>query len=201
VDKDVFLTEQFKTLRAEIENTKDRIFKTLTYGIAVVPAAHYAANELKLSALLYATPLLVMVVALLYLSENHALMRCGRYIRREIEPHFSGVVGWEEWLEIRGMYDARTVDKLLSYSFYLLFFVYFAASVALAFHKALGQYGLVAAAALLGSYIAVGIWFLIYLYTNLRTSTQTSFDANQKRPPARDLMDITVGASKKDVEP
>ncbi len=176
VDRSTFLKEQFLTLRREIEETKARIFKTLAFGIAVVPAAHYLAKVYDLDIVLFATPLLVIVVALLYLSENHALMRCGRYILREIEPHLEGAVGWETWLEARGSFDPRTVDKLLSVCFYLLYFVYFSGSVFLATRKARAQLGEVTSAALLGTYVAIGIWFLIYLFRNIRTSTRTAVD-------------------------
>lgn len=48
-----------------------------------------------------ALPLLIMVVAMLYLSENHAVMRCGRYIREEIELHVNDTPGPRIFLAVR----------------------------------------------------------------------------------------------------
>jgi hypothetical protein len=182
VDKATFLKEQFITLRKEVENTKSRIFKIVALGITIVPAAHFVARDQHLEALYYITPLLVIVVALLYLSENHALMRCGRYIRCEIERHVTeqdkDVIGWETWLEAnKRRYDTRTVDKFVAYCFHILFVVYFGGSVYLAIKQAReASMAVMGMAALLGVYIAVGIWFLIFLLNNIRTATETTED-------------------------
>lgn len=176
MDRETFLCEQFRTLREEIRETKARIFKTLAFGVAVVPAAQFLAQSYDLEIVLYSTPLLVIVIALLYLSENHALMRCGRYILHEIEPHISGVVGWEAWLERKGPYDPRTVDKFLAICFYLLFFVYFTGSVFIATKTAYANLGQIAGTVFLGIYIVIGGWFLIFLFKNSKTSTHTVFD-------------------------
>jgi len=183
MDKATFLKEQFTTLRKEIEQTKSRIFKIMAFGLTIVPAAHFVAREQHVEALLYVSPLLVIVVALLYLSENHALMRCGRYIRYEIERHVSqqdaDVIGWETWLETKKRgYDTRTVDKYVAYCFLILFVVYFAGSVYLAIKEAqTANVNIMWMAALLAVYIAVGIWFLIFLVQNTRSATETRDDA------------------------
>jgi len=181
VDKATFLKEQYSTLRKEIEQTKSRIFKIVAFGITIVPAAHFVAKDQHLEALNYITPLLVIVVALLYLSENHALMRCGRYIRCEIERHVTAqdkdVIGWETWLEAnKQRYGTRTVDKFVAYCFHILFIVYFAGSVYLAIQQAETKMAVMGMAALLGVYIAVGIWFLIFLWNNIRTATEATDD-------------------------
>ncbi|MFI5118323.1 MAG: hypothetical protein ACHP8B_16670 [Terriglobales bacterium] len=186
MDKATFLKEQYSTLRKEIENTKSRIFKIVAFGLTIVPAAHFVAQEQKLEALLYITPLLVIVVALLYLSENHALMRCGRYIRCEIERHVTeqdkDVIGWETWLEAnKQRYGTRTVDKFVAYCFHILFVVYFAGSVYVAIKHALeAKMAVMGMAALLGVYVAVGIWFLIFLLNNIRTATEATDDMPAK---------------------
>lgn len=119
-----------------------------------------------------------MVVALIYLAENNALMRCGRYLKHHIEPEINGVVGWERWLETRSNYDTRAVDKYLSYAFYLLFFVYFAGSVFLSAKFSLSAYGLLATSFLVGAYVAIGIWFVIFLLKSIKVSTTTDLDVN-----------------------
>lgn len=172
MDKQEFLKEQFLTLREEIKETKSRIFKLVGLAIVGVPAAHFLAYSYKLEIIVLAIPLLVIVVALLYMSENHALMRCGRYIKLYIESEIKDIVGWEQWLETPGEFQARTVDKFVSYCFYLLFFIYFAGSVFLADRFVQEKYGIIRLI-LLGVYIAIGIWFLIFLIGNIRTSTTT----------------------------
>jgi len=179
MDTSDFLREEFVTLRDEIKESKSRMYRTMGLGVFVVPAANLLAQVYKVEILLLTIPLLVVVVALMYLSENHALMRCGRYIRLHIEPHFD-VLGWEKWLETPDSFHPRSVDKYVSYSFYLLFFVYFAGSVFIADRHMRSEYGAVQATILLGFYVAVGVWFLIYLIQNVRVSTVTSIDGHTK---------------------
>ena len=131
MDESQFLMEEYKTLREEIRETKARIFKLVGFGIFAVPVAHFVAQTYRLDVVILSLPLLVIVVALLYLSENHALMRCGCYIRehiepkvedtigevillekgsdRSIEPKVKDTIGWETWLE--NGFGRRTVDK------------------------------------------------------------------------------------------
>jgi hypothetical protein len=176
LDKQEFLKQQYLTLREEVKETKARIFKTLGFGLVVVPAAHFLAQSYHIDTVILSIPILVIVVALVYLSENNALMRCGRYIRLHIESQIEGVLGWETWLETPGLFETRDVDKYLSYRFYLLFFVYFVGSVFLAARFAIQQYGQIAASLLLGLYVAIGIWFVIYLIKHILVSTSTKLD-------------------------
>ncbi len=171
-----YLIEEYKSLREEIKETKSRIFKTMAFGLSIVPATNFLAMTYELDIILFTTPILVIVLALLYLSENHGLMRCGRYIYYEIEKKIGEEVGWEHWLERKSHYDPRSVDKLLSISFYLLFFVYFSASVYLAYLRAALLFSLIASALIITFYAAIGIWFLIYLLRTIRVSTRTKFD-------------------------
>ena len=64
----------------------------------------------------------------------------------------------------------------MSYAFYLLFLVYFAGSVFMASRFALSEFGILATATLLGGYMAVGVWFLIFLFKSSRVSTSTAAD-------------------------
>lgn len=181
MDKQEFLKQQYLTLREEIRETKDRIFKTMGFGLVVVPASHFLAQAYKIDTVILSLPVLVVVVALIYLAENNALMRCGRYIKHHIEPEIREVIGWEEWLETKSSYDARAVDKYLSYAFYLLFLVYFAGSVFLAARFALQTYGMLATSLLLGGYVAIGIWFIIFLLKSIKISTTTTTDIIKTR--------------------
>lgn len=173
MDKSEFLKQQYITLRREIEETKSRIFKLVGSGIIVVPAANFLGQSFKLDLLILTIPVLVIVLLLFYLSENHAIMRAGRYIRLHIEPEVKGIVGWENWLQIPDDLDTRSVDKFANYCFYLLFFVYYTCSVFLSTRFAYKEYGTIQASLILGGYVAIGIWFLIFVIKNIRLSTTT----------------------------
>ena len=177
MEKSEFLKQQYLSLREEVKETKDRIFKTMGFGLVVVPASHFLSQAYKIDTVTLSLPILVVVVALIYLAENNALMRCGRYLKHHIEPEIREVIGWEEWLETKSSYDTRAVDKYLSYAFYLLFFVYFAGSVFLASRFALETYGMLPTSLLLGGYVAIGIWFVIFLLKSIKISTTTEADA------------------------
>jgi len=171
MDKTEFLKQQYLTLREEIKETKDRIFKTMGFGLVVVPAAHFLSQAYNIDTVTLSMPLLVVVVALIFLAENNALMRCGSYLKDHIESEVEGIIGWEVWLETENNFDRRAVDEYLSYAFYLLFFVYYAGSVFLVAKFALKSYGMLETALLLGAYVAIGIWFVIFLLKNIKTST------------------------------
>jgi hypothetical protein len=181
VTDDDFLREQFITLRREIEESKSRIYRTMGFGIVMVPAANFVGQKYGVEVLILSLPLLVVVVPLMYLSDNHAMMRCGRYIRLHIEPHFPDVVGWERWLETPSSFQPRSVDRYVSYSFYLLFFVYFVGAAFVAVRDMKVDYGDTPATIMLELYVVVGGWFLIYLTQNIRISTATSRMAKLNR--------------------
>ena len=178
MDRNEFLKNQFLTLRKEVEESKNRVFQTMAFGLVVVPGSHYLAQTHKLDTAILSLPLLIVVVALVYLAENNAIMRCGRYIKHHIEPNISDVIGWEAWLERSSSFDTRAVDRNMSYAFYLLFLVYFAGSVFMATRFALAEFGALWGASLLGSYLAVGVWFLIFLVHNSKVSTSTLADGD-----------------------
>ena len=176
MDKDDFIRQQFLTLREEIKETKDRIYKTMGFGLVVVPVANFLADTYKIDIIVLSLPILVLVVALIFLAENNALMRCGRYIKICIEPEMKGFLGWEQWLETKSCYDTRAVDKYLTYAFYLLFFMYFTGSLFIACRFAYDVYGMLWTSLLGGFYVAIGVWFVIFLLKNIKISTTTSSD-------------------------
>src|SRR5690606_34298044 len=67
---------------------------------------------------------------IMFLAEQTALMRAGRFIREHIEPHIKDVLGWEAWLGSRD--DLRLMDKHLFACFTLVFFLYYFMAVGLA---------------------------------------------------------------------
>lgn len=171
MDKSEFLLQQFLTVREEVKETKDRMFKIMGFGLVVVPASDFVAQSSKIGTITLSLPILVLVVALMYLSENNALMRCGKYIRTVLEPQMSEAMGWESWLEVKENYGARDVDKNLARAFYLLFFVYFVGAVFLASQYSYQQYGVTITWALWAFYAAVGALFLIYLVRRIKFSS------------------------------
>jgi hypothetical protein len=122
MDRSEFLMQHFHTLRDEIKAIKSRSFWIVAMGLFGVPVLTYMATEAsKFVALL--VPYLVLVIIVMFLAEQNALMRAGRYIRQVIEPHVADTVGWEAWLESRG--DLRLMDRHFFACFILVFFLYY----------------------------------------------------------------------------
>jgi hypothetical protein len=169
-----FLRAEYETLRKEIEQSKDRIFKTLILGVTLVPTAQFLGEKHKIDILLLGMPLLVLVLALIFLAENQAIMRCGRYILLRIEPTVDEDGGWERWLTLSDTFDRRSVDRLLAWSFYLLFALYYAVSVFLATQFAYGTYGPLPRAIVLGLYVVLGLCFGAFLLAKMLVSTTTT---------------------------
>jgi hypothetical protein len=174
MDSSEFLREQFLTLREEIRETKTRIYRTIGFGLIVVPGAHLLGDRYEIDMIILALPLLVVVVALVFLAENNALMRCGRFIKHNVEPKFPSVAGWERWLEEYDEWDARNVDRYLSYAFYLLFLVYFVSSSYLGVRYLARAHSLLVALPALALYAVSGTVFVTYLIRNMRLSTSTA---------------------------
>ncbi len=108
--KDRFLELQYNTLRKEIETRQDRHFKLATGAVLLVPAVQLLSAGLKeidtsgvaniTFPLLLALPIIVLSIFILYFSEHHSIMRCGRYIEEQIEAAVRPkVTGWESWLK------------------------------------------------------------------------------------------------------
>ncbi len=180
MDKHEFLKQQYISLREEIKETKARIFKTLGFGIIAVPAANFLGESYHIDVVILSLPLLVIVLAFLYLSENNAKMRCGRFIRIHIESLFKDIPGWETWLENpEEEYQTRIVDIYLDACFYILFFIYYVGSVFLETRFSIQNFHLLITAMILGFYVAIGIWFLIHLITHIQVSTTIKMDKDK----------------------
>ena len=117
-----FLRDQFLSLREEIKATKARLFWIVTMGLFGVPVlAYFSSLGDKYVAML--VPYFVLVLVIMFLAEQNALMRAGRYIREEIEPKVLDNPGWEAWLESRA--DLRLMDRHFLACFTIVFFVYY----------------------------------------------------------------------------
>lgn len=170
LDDSEFAKLQYSSLREQINETKNRISKTIGFGLTIVPAAQFLSQEIGIVAL--SLPILVWVVAVVYLAENTALMRCGRYIREEIEKNLDKVVGWEHWLEQDHDWGARKSNKYQAISFYLLFSVHLLVSIYLAISYVFEEVGEIFAAISFAFYFGISVWFVYYLAKNLPLSTK-----------------------------
>jgi hypothetical protein len=132
--KEDFLKMQYQALREEILATQRRSFQTLGFGALSIPAAGYLAEVHNVPALSLTVPLLIIGIALLYLADNHGIMRCGEYIKEHIEKELSneGTLGWETWLEKGQEFGTRSTEHYTTLCFYLLFLLYFIAAIFMA---------------------------------------------------------------------
>lgn len=184
---DQFLELQYITLRKEIEETKARTFRIIIGGATIVPAAQFIAQTYNIATLSLLLPVLVIIITLLFLAENHALMRCGCFIRLHIESTVAEVKGWETWLEsTHELDDRRTVDRYLNYSFFLLSGLYYIASVTLAGELAHSRYGLVGLSVTLGVYVALGIWMATLLIRQVKATTTTRYEVLFEKNPGNE---------------
>ncbi|MFQ5490492.1 MAG: hypothetical protein ACE5GE_07200, partial [Phycisphaerae bacterium] len=103
------IKEEFLALRSEIDQTKKRAVRTVWLGLTVVPVLTFMAEMPDVQFVGPLIPFVSMVLTILFVSEEHALMRCGRYIRERIDPRLEEGAGWESWLEAQP--DLRTIDR------------------------------------------------------------------------------------------
>lgn len=175
MDKQEFLKSHFQTLREEIKAIKTRSFWIVAMGLFGVPVLTYMAQGAsKYVSLL--VPYLVLVIIIMFLAEQNALMRAGRYIREMVEPQIPQTVGWEAWLESRR--DLRMMDRHLLACFTLVFFLYYFMSIGNAMqtllpdveHTEAGWYWLIGASV---TYGIGAVWALSTLFHHWRSCTGT----------------------------
>lgn len=175
IDRLRFLELEYLTLRKEIETAKSNLFKLVVGGAAVIPTAQSLANTYSIGAITLALPLIVVVLVLLFLTENHSMMRAGTYILEQIEPNVEGVTGWETWLNsAHGGVGKRTVDKMLIFAFAVLAASYFMVSVVLAARHAHQEFGQQGQYLFGGAYLGIGVVLVFVLYSQAQTDTKAS---------------------------
>jgi hypothetical protein len=177
VDRKTYQELEYLTLRKEIEDSLERSFQIMIGGATLVPIlvgilAYYTATPI-----LLALPLMVVVIALLYLNQWNSIMRSGRYIRTRIEEPIMNGGGWETWLELprdRNLaVDNRLVDTYLVYAFYLLTGAYYLATSYIALHYA-RTYGRSSQWIAMGVYIVIGLLMAVIIFRRVPTRTTTS---------------------------
>jgi len=114
------ITIEHGTLRKEIEAAKVWEVRLLVGGLIGFPAAFEWARTTDASNHLYYIacflPVGILVLSLLVAFVRWSAMRCGQYIREELEPHFP-LVGWETWREKK---KARRRSEVLLANAYLI---------------------------------------------------------------------------------
>lgn len=176
MESDAFLLHQFTTIREEIKAVKARSFWIVAIGLFGIPIITFLAGFTeKFVSLL--VPYVVLVTIILFVAEQSALMRCGRYIRQVIEPNFNSIVGWEAWLESRN--DLRLMDRHFFACFIIVFFVYYFMTIGVAMQTlwgdveqmVSGKYWLYGA---MVSYAIGAVWAVTTLLHHWRAATGTS---------------------------
>jgi hypothetical protein len=176
-----FVEHEYLTLRDEIKESKERLFRLAGLALIGPPSAYVFAEAQKLHTLAMTLPILVCSLVLLYLAESHAIMRCGRYIKTRIEGEKDNngelLAGWETWLEERakGERDRRVVDKYIALFFYIIFFLYYSAAVALAWdaartlqlHSPWHEF-------IVGGYAALGVLLIVFLIWGYKDAIETA---------------------------
>jgi predicted membrane channel-forming protein YqfA (hemolysin III family) len=179
MERPAFLQQTYATLREEIKETKARLFWIVAMGLFGVPLILSMAVSDKLAEgtakfVTLLIPYVVLVLIIMFLSEQNALMRAGRYIKDHIETHVQDITGWESWLGRHD--DLRLMDKHLFACFTLVFFLYYFMTVGLALQTLMtGQsetdtYWRIGAGV---TYIIGAIWALSTLMAHWRTCTTT----------------------------
>ncbi len=130
--REEYLTQQFLTLRREIEGQQTRVFWIVVIGLLGMPVLGYVL--LSATTQIWVTlPFFLLALIILYLAEQNHMIRAGRYIRQYIEPHVDFAPAWEAWLEQHA--ELRLVDKHFSSCFVVLFFLYYFLAIAFSLYR------------------------------------------------------------------
>ncbi len=183
MDRNAFVMQEFISLRREIEGQQMRLFWIVVIGLLGLPLLSYFLISAS-SRTGIILPFFVLVLIVLFLTQQSQMMRAGRYIREFVEKDVDFMPGWESWLESRP--ELRLMDRHFSACFIVIFFAYYFLSIALALHllwseaaaDASGtyQYYFYGAA---GAYAITTIWALATLLQHWKLAMSTSFKAKQ----------------------
>ncbi len=172
---DEFTKQQYVTLRAEISESKSRVFWLLIFGMLLVLASGYLVAVHPSAFANAAIPFLILALMLSFIAEESNISRAGRYLREEVEPKIEGLMCWEHWLESQTRY--REVDRSFVVGFSFIFFTFFVTSAALTLRQMdiNGQAQQFVWAA--GSAYALGAMCILYvLMRHWNSSTEPSVD-------------------------
>jgi uncharacterized membrane protein YfcA len=126
---DEFSKQQYLALRAEISESKSRVFWLLIVGMFLVLVSGYFAAEYPAAFANAAIPFLLLALMLSFIAEESNISRAGRYLREVVEPKLREFTGWEHWLESQQRY--REVDRAFVVGFSTIFLTFFVISATL----------------------------------------------------------------------
>ena len=132
MDKREYLSQQFQTLRREIEGHQTRAFWTVVMGLLGIPALSYFLISAEIPVWM-AMPFFLLVLMVLFLAQQNFMMRAGRYIREYIETQIDYSPGWEAWIESRPVY--RVMDRQFAGALLVLFFLFYFLLIGLALNR------------------------------------------------------------------
>lgn len=121
---DEFSKQQYVALRAEISESKSRVFWLLIAGMFLVLVSGYFAAEYPSAFANAAIPFLLLALMLSFIAEESNISRAGRYLREVVEPKIGALNGWEHWLESQGE-RYREVDRAFVVGFSTIFLTFF----------------------------------------------------------------------------
>jgi hypothetical protein len=129
MNTDDFSKQQYITLRAEISESKARVFWLLIVGMLLVLASGYLAATHPSAFTNAAIPFLLLALMLSFIAEESNVSRAGRYLREVVEPNIKDMTCWEHWLESQTQY--REVDRSFVVGFSFIFLTFFVTSATL----------------------------------------------------------------------
>lgn len=180
MEQSEFHTQQFLFLRREIEARQARLFWTIVMGLLGLPTLTYLAKDADTLAWL-AIPFLMLVIIVLFIAEQHAMMRAGRFIREEIERQGNFAPGWESWLESQP--EFRLMERNFLGCFICIFLLYYFLAVGMAIYRLWAEISADPSGQFLywlyGAVVAYSIgllWVLINLIHHWRFAVSTSAD-------------------------
>lgn len=132
MDKNEYLSQQFSTLRREIEGHQLRAFWIVVIGLLGIPTLSYFLLTASIP-IWMVLPFFLLVLIVLFLAEQNHMMRAGRYIREHIETQVPYQPSWEAWIESRP--DFRDMDRQYAGSLIMLFFLFYFLLIAVALHR------------------------------------------------------------------
>lgn len=185
MDQLEFQKQQFYFLRREIEARQTRLFWTLVIGLLGLPTLTYLAKDADTMAWLV-IPFFILVTNVLFIAEQHAMMRAGRFVRLEIERSGEVGPGWESWLESQP--EFRLMERNFVGCFVCIFLLYYFLAVGMVIFRLVAEanldpsgqsrYQLYGAAV---AYAIGALWLIMNLVHHWRFAVSTT----AKLPPSK----------------
>ena len=149
-----FALKQFEALRREIEQAQAEVFKILAGAVTILPLAQLllGSKQLPVEGIELALPFITLVIALQFMSHQARILRCGTFIREQIEKPNAIQHGWETSLAMQAkarrdisstepwwrarmapleIHQTRRLDFSVMVAFIILFAVYYVISLGL----------------------------------------------------------------------